>query len=310
MASSQHILTIEDEVHKVDESKMDIKIESDKFGKTIKFTMFRGRHYLPAYASSVLEQIKNVSMRPDDIYFPAYPRTGTHWVYEMANMLLAGKAETIQQFKGKLQLELVTNESLSKLPSPRVINTHFRLPDAPWEVKEKKCKMIYNLRDPRDVAVSMYHAYIDLKVSECQCSFEGFLYLFLEGKVEAGGLFDHWLAAEDFFKENPDIPVYFHIYEESQMNPLLAVQRLSDFLGLPRNDELCQAIADKCQFSNMRRDKDQFSVKADGENVMYRKGTVGDWKNYFTDQMLEDYYRVYEEKMAGSRFYELYARNT
>ncbi|XP_046581180.1 sulfotransferase 1B1-like [Haliotis rubra] len=309
MAAQQHILTIDDQANNADESKMDIKIETDKFGKTIKFMMFRGRHYLPAYSMSILEQTKTVSMRPDDIYFPAFPRTGTHWVYEMTNMLLRGKAETIQQYKGKHQLEFVANEGLSKLPSPRVINTHFRLSDAPWEVKEKKCKVIYNLRDPRDVAVSLYHAYIDLKVSECECSFEGFLYLFLEGKVEDGGLFDHWLAAEEFCKDNPDIPVYFHIYEETQKNLLLAVQRLSDFLGLPRNDELCQAIADKCQFSNMRKDKEKYAFKADGKNSLYRKGTVGDWKNYFTDNMLEDYYRVYEEKMAGSRFHKLYARN-
>ncbi|XP_046378743.2 sulfotransferase 1B1-like [Haliotis rufescens] len=310
MATPQHILTIDDQVNPADQSQMDIKVETDKFGKTIKYMMFRGRHYLPAYDMSILEQIQNVSMRPEDIYFPAFPRTGTHWVYEMANMLLRGKAETIQQYKGKHQLEFATNDALSSLPSPRVINTHFRLSDAPREVKEKKCKIIYNLRDPKDVAVSLYHTYIDLKVSECECSFEGFLYLFLEGKVEDGGIFDHLLAAEELFKENPDIPVYIHIYEDTQQSPLLAVQRLSDFLGLSRDNDLCQAIADKCQISNMRRDKEKYSLKADGKSSLYRKGTVGDWKNYFTDQMLEDYYRVYEEKMAGSRFFSLYARNT
>lgn len=124
-----------------------------------------------SYNASVLFQ------RLHDTLFP-----GTHWVYEMANMLLRGRAETIQQYKGKHQLEFATNDALSSLPSPRIINTHFRLSDAPREVKEKKCKIIYNLRDPKDVAVSIYHAYIDLKVSECECSFEGFLYLFLEGK--------------------------------------------------------------------------------------------------------------------------------
>ncbi|XP_067655488.1 sulfotransferase 1B1-like isoform X1 [Haliotis asinina] len=309
MATSQQILTIEGQAHNVDEDEMDIKMETDKFGKTIKYMMFRGRHHIPAFVPSILEQIENVSMRPDDIYLCAFPRTGTHWVFEMGNMLLGGKAETIQQFKGKLQLELVDDERLSKLPSPRLVNTHFRLSDAPLAMKEKKCKVIYNLRDPRDVAVSLYHAYIDLKVSECECSFEGFWYLFLEGKVEVDGLFHHWLDAEEFLKKNPDIPVYLNIYEETLKNPLVAVQSLSDFLGLPRNDELCQAIADKCHISHMRKDKDKYSFQVHGENVLYRKGIVGDWKNYFTDQMLDDYYQVYEEKMAGSRFYNLYGRN-
>ncbi|XP_046581126.1 sulfotransferase 1B1-like [Haliotis rubra] len=309
MASSKRILSIDGVVHTVDHTKMNIKVETDKFGKTIKYMMFNGRHHLPAYPPSVLDQIKSVSMRPDDVFCPAFPRTGTHWLYEMVSMLLSGKAETIQESKIKHQLEFTPNEELIKLPSPRAINTHFRLSDAPEDLKEKKCKLIYNLRDPRDVAVSLYHCYIDLVYSECECSFEGFLYLFLEGKAEAGGLFHHCRDAEEYFKENPDIPVYFNIYEETLKDPVLAVQRLSDFLGLPRNDELCQAIADKCHFSNMKIDKDKFALKTDGENLLYRKGKVGDWKNYFTDQMLEDYYRVYEEKMAGSRFYKLYARN-
>ncbi|XP_067655611.1 sulfotransferase 1B1-like [Haliotis asinina] len=307
MSSSQHSLTIDDQAHIFDEGEMDIKIETDKFGKTIKYMMFKGRHYAPAYVPSVLEQAKSVSMRPDDIYLCAYPRTGTHWVFEMVNMLLNGTAETIQASKGKHHLEVVAH-GLSELPSPRFIDTHFRLSDAPEELKEKKCKVIYNLRDPRDVAVSLYHAYVDMQVLECECSFEGFLYLFLEGKAEVDGVFPHWLDAEEFLKENPDIPVHFNIYEETLKNPQLAVQRLSDFLGLPRNNELCKAIADKCHFSNMKKDKDKFAIKVDGKNILYRKGTAGDWKNYFTDQMLEDYYRVYEEKLSGSRFYELYAR--
>ncbi|XP_048242423.1 sulfotransferase 1B1-like [Haliotis rufescens] len=196
MATPKHILTLDGDLHNTSEN--DIKTETDKFGKTIKFMMFRGLHYIPGYDTAVLEEVDNFSMRPDDIYFPSFPRTGTHWTFEIVCMLLKGKAETIQRFKGRNQLEFATNDVLSTLPSPRVINTHFRLSDAPREMKEKKCKIIYNLRDPRDVAVSLYHLYVDLKFSECECSFEGFWYLFLEGKSK-------WLIYEETQKLDGDL---------------------------------------------------------------------------------------------------------
>ncbi|XP_046581178.1 sulfotransferase 1A1-like isoform X1 [Haliotis rubra] len=163
---------------------MNIKVETDKFGKTIKYMMFNGRHHFPAYPPSVLDQIKSVSMRPDDVFCPAFPRTGTHWTFEMVGMLLNGTADTIPTYKEKIQLEFTKNDELSSLPSRRIINTHFQLSRAPTQLREKKCKIIYNLRDPKDVAVSLYCLYMDIGVTGYQGTFKDFLELFDNEKVE------------------------------------------------------------------------------------------------------------------------------
>ncbi|XP_046581181.1 flavonol sulfotransferase-like [Haliotis rubra] len=123
-------------------------------------------------------------------------------------------------------------------------------------------------------------------------------------------MFENLRDAEKFFGENPDIPVHFQIYEETMKDPVAAVKALSDFVGLPRNDDLCHAIAEKCTFVRMKTDKDQYAMKSNGKSYLFRKGTVGDWRNWFTEEMLEEYYRVYDEKMAGSRFYDRYAKHT
>ena len=39
-------------------------------------------------------------------------------------------------------------------------------------------------------------------------------------------------------------------------NGLDEIRKLADFLGVPQNDELFQAIHDKCQFEKMRVDKE------------------------------------------------------
>ncbi|XP_067655486.1 amine sulfotransferase-like [Haliotis asinina] len=294
----------------VDENeKQNVVFVEDNGGSSLRLQLFQGMYYHCFYKPTILRQIPSVCLRQEDVYFSAYPRTGTHWTFEMASMLLNGRAETIPKYKGHNQLEFATNEDLSCLPSPRVINTHQWLSNAPADLKRLKCKVIYLVRDPRDVAVSLYNAYADCKFYvKKKGAFEDFLILFLEGKVDMNGVFDHIRDAEKFFNENPDIPVHFMIYEETTKDTQLAVQKLSDFLGLTRNDDLCRAIVEKCTFSRMVVDKDPYSRKVDGKSVLYRKGTVGDWRNWFTEEMLEEYYRVYEEKMAGSRFYNRYAK--
>ncbi|XP_071099504.1 amine sulfotransferase-like [Haliotis cracherodii] len=297
-------------IEEVDENEpQNVVYLDDKGGNSLRLQIFQGMYYHCYYRPTILRQIRSVRLRPDDVYFPAYLRTGTHWTFEMVSMLLNGKAETIPKYKGHNQLEFATNEDLNCLPSPRVITAHQWLSNAPTDLKKLKCKVIYPLRDPRDVAVSLYSAYVDCKFYVNKKGvFEDFLTLFLEGKVDMNGFFDHIRDAEKFFAENPDIPVHFMIYEETAKDTLQAVQNLSDFLELSRNDDLCRAIADKCKFSRMVVDKEPYSRKVDGKNVLYRKGIVGDWRNWFTEEMLEKYYSVYEEKMSGSRFYDRYAK--
>ncbi|XP_046378750.1 sulfotransferase 1B1-like [Haliotis rufescens] len=282
---------------------------TDRSGHSLNFQLFQGVHYTPMFKVDQLQQIRGFNMRLDDIYFSGYPRTGTNWTFEMTSMLLNGKAETIQRAKDLM--ELTPHDELAQLPSPRIVNSHMKLSDSPDDVAALKCKVIYTLRDPKDVAVSLYKLCFDrpLPCGRYMGSFEDYLYLFLDGTVDSNGIFEHLRDAEKYFSHHPEIPVHVQSYEEAIKDPVRAVQTLSDFLGLTRDDDLCRAIADKCNFSRMKIDKEAFAIKLDGENFLYRKGTVGDWKNWFNDQMLEDYYSVYDEKMAGSRFYDTYARS-
>ncbi len=105
-------------------------------------------------------------------------------MYEIVYMLLNNKAETIPMFKGRQTLEIVPPGNLDDVPSPRFLNTHMQFSDAPQQLPDKKCKIIFNLRDPKDVAVSLFNMYRDAPFFEYTGNFEDFLYLFLDGKGE------------------------------------------------------------------------------------------------------------------------------
>ncbi|XP_048249007.1 amine sulfotransferase-like [Haliotis rufescens] len=188
---------------------------TDRSGHSIKYQLFQGVHYTLLFKVDILQQIRGFNMRLDDIYFAGYPRTGTNWTFEMASMLLNGKAETIQRAKDLM--ELTPHDELAHLPTPRIVNSHMKLSNSPDDVAALKCKVIYTLRDPKDVAVSLYKLYFDrpLPFGRYMGSFEDYLNLFLDGTVDNNGIFEHLRDAEKYFSHHPEIPVHVQSYEEA-----------------------------------------------------------------------------------------------
>lgn len=82
---------------------------------------------------------------------------GTHWLWEIARMLVAGNAELPVLEKDDFMIEFnPSKEYFSSMPSPRILNTHVLYRHLPG-LHNRKCKIIYVTRDPRDVAVSFYN---------------------------------------------------------------------------------------------------------------------------------------------------------
>ena len=62
--------------------------------------------------------------------------------------------------KETAMLELISLEQIDALESPRILNTHHPPHLLPKDIKEnKKAKIVYIYRNPKDVAVSAYHHY-------------------------------------------------------------------------------------------------------------------------------------------------------
>ncbi|XP_052790238.1 sulfotransferase 1B1-like [Mya arenaria] len=71
------------------------------------------------------------------------------------------------------------------------------------------------------------------------------------------------------------------------INGLAKLRRLSDFLSVHNTDERLRQILDRCSFDRLKKDTESGKVVTklvdkEGRPFLYRKGIVGDWKNYFT----------------------------
>ncbi|WAR14893.1 ST1A2-like protein [Mya arenaria] len=199
----------------------------------------------------------------------------THWVWEIASMLLQGKAETIPKRKSKNMLENVPQNELNDIPSPRILNSHLDFKFLPEQLFEKKCKIIHILRNPKDMAVSFYNHVKGITCYAYDGEWQHYLKLFLEEKLEYGSWFGNVLSWETFVKANPSYPVHVIYYEELQKNNVSEIERLAKFLGVDFNDQLVNMVSEKCQFSNMSKDKlvsdDLRKLLYKGNFTMYRK---------------------------------------
>lgn len=80
-----------------------------------------------------------------------------------------------------------------------------------------------------------------------------------------------------------------------------AIQKIARFIGKELPPEIVELIVKQTTFNAMKKDeKANYSwinwIKGD----FIRKGEVGDWKNYFTEEQNKRFDSLYAEKMAGS----------
>lgn len=97
-------------------------------------------------------------------------------------MLKQNTTDVSRKAPGEFILDFGRLGKLRDIASPRVFGCH-----SPYEYiadcfKQKNCKIINVIRDPRSAAVSAYHFYRKLKTVNCHGDWSGFLNLFLNGK--------------------------------------------------------------------------------------------------------------------------------
>ncbi|CAG5120022.1 unnamed protein product [Candidula unifasciata] len=264
------------------EGSMEVVYVEDPGGAKMKLQLIDGQYY-PTFPTEVIRNLHSLKIREDDVVLAGYLKTGTHWVWEILRMLLAGSTEVSDAEKDQGMIEQTEQSVLDAMPSPRVLNTH----------------IVYLTRNPKDVAVSLYHHHKKLQDYYCyDGTFENYLHLFVEGKVDYGSWFKHiknWSVAA----RQSDLMVLEVNYEDMSKNPTEQIQRMAAFLDLNPSDDLINSIKSECSLDRMRDKKGKYDLDAEGKSIMYRKGQVGDWKNYFNDTTNSWFDAVYQKEMAA-----------
>ncbi|XP_040206222.1 amine sulfotransferase-like [Rana temporaria] len=255
-----------------------------------------------------IDSLQDFKIRDDDIFLITYPKSGTIWTQQIICLICSEghrngteKIDTSERMKWFECQTLNPDLDYNKLPSPRLFVSHLSETFVPQELKSKKGKIIYVMRNPKDVIKSAYHFENIFVSSEKSPDFNHFFEKFLDGEVFAGKWFDHlrgWNTHKD------DYNILFLKYEDMIQDLRSSVKQICTFLGVELDDEAMDIVVKRATFKEMKKD-----ALANRENLperiinrklgsFMRKGQVGDWKNILTVAQSELIEKLFQEKMG------------
>jgi hypothetical protein len=228
----------------------------------IKLRQFLGRSRLAFnYALGRQAMNKGVTSYDDDVWIVSYPKSGNTWTrFLIGNLIAGGKLvdwSNIEQIVPDIYLNRDAN--LKSLTRPRYFKSH-------EGYRPDYRRVIFIVRDPRDVAVSYYHFVRKSKVLSVDASMDDFMTKFLDGKIDPYGNWGEnvgsWLGARNG-TDNFLVVRYEDLLEDTEAE----LVRIADMLGLAADEALLRRAVENSRADRMR----QMEQEQQGEHKMLKR---------------------------------------
>ncbi|KAJ4870007.1 Cytosolic sulfotransferase 7 [Raphanus sativus] len=259
-----------------------------------------------------------------DIIISSLPKSGTTWLKALTVALLERSKHSTNHpllsdnphgLVPVLELRLYIETSEPDLTSfssttPRLFSTHVPFHTLQEALKSTPCKVVYVWRNVKDALVSLWFfecANHKIKIDEERSLLESMFESFCRGVSYYGPFWEHvlsyWRGSLEDSKN-----VLFLRYEELKVEPRGQVKRLAEFLGVPFSVEeeesgCVEKILDLCSLDNLKNlevNKTGKTARGVEHKNFFRKGEVGDSKNYLTPEMEKKIDMIIEERFRGA----------
>ncbi|KAI3905970.1 hypothetical protein MKW98_022399 [Papaver atlanticum] len=250
-----------------------------------------------------------------DLILATQPKSGSIWLKALAlNQLPLFKQlpPTPTAYYHSL-LDFTKTSTTPDDHDSRLVATHVPYASLAESIKNPatNCKIVYLCRNPQETFISLW-MFMN-KVRHAVNNNNNFLSIdeafefFCEGVSEFGPFWDHVLGYWKESSENPQ-KVLFLRYEDLKKEPNIQVKKLAEFMGYSFSAEeethgVIEDILSLCSFENLKNldvNKNGYWQNLIENKAFFKKGEVGDSKNYLTPMMVERIHRLTEEKMRGS----------
>ena len=195
---------------------------------------------LAAYARVVTKRqaaARGLTVYPDDTFLVSFPRSGNTWVrFLVCNLINPDDAVDFARLESRIpEIYDLTDRALRAFPRPRILKSH-----ESFDPRYKK--VIYIVRDPRDVVLSYYEFQLKRRVITESCSLEEFVPRFMESEFEpkTGSWRDHvlsWVATRGGQRN-----FLLLRYENMLADPEKESTRIAHFLGLDAKPERIASV--------------------------------------------------------------------
>ncbi len=228
----------------------------------------------------VIRKIKFLMTKPvikpilkEDIYLVSFPKSGNTWVRLILANLLVQKAKSKIDFFSNMSDIIpdihLTREYVSPLKNlPRIIKSHSRY-------RKEYPRVIYIIRDPRDVMASSYHYYTSRNKNTL--SFKKFI------RSKRTGL-PAWFKHYKSWENNADLIIK---YEDLKKDCFKEIKKIAGFVKMNVTDKQIRNAINECEFEKLQQKDASKKGKEVKKKPFFRKGSVGQWKDLFDEEDLK-----------------------
>lgn len=215
---------------------------------------------------------KTYTFQEDDICLVAYPKSGNNFLLFLVSMLLY-QTKMDWSTKGKM-IQNVSSKPIENLPSPHLVWSHKSYdPNYP--------KVIYLVRDPRDIVISYYH-HFQKYYGETR-DFDEFFDAFMKGSIGPGRWdrnIEGWLNKQATIKNGFLLIKYEDLLESTSKE----ARRITNFLNVDRSEKEINEAVNWASFDNMKALEKKQNTHLNGNSVnpeiaFVREGKANKWKS-------------------------------
>lgn len=188
----------------------------------------------------------NLTIFNDDVFIVSYSRSGNTWFrFLLGNLLFKKKVDFINMDNIIPDIYKKNDNDLKKINRPRYIKSHH-----PFDLRYPK--VIYIVRNPRDVLISSYYYYLKFNPNEKKISFNYYYKKFINKGVSDFGTWGSnvgsWLINREYIRNG------FHLcyYEDLLKNTYHEIKKILKFLNLNISSNRISKAIDYASLENMR----------------------------------------------------------
>jgi Sulfotransferase domain len=191
---------------------------------------------------------RNVAVYADDTFLVSYPRSGNTWTRFLIANLLHPEAQVgfanIDRFVP--DTAALSSRALKRVPRPRVLKSH-------QYFDHRYPKVIYIVRDPRDVALSYYQFHRKYGFIQDGHPIEQFVADFVAGRLVSAD-WGTWAenVASWLYTRGRREGFLLTRYEDLKHDSRGELSRLAGFLGIDAKPELLAKVIERSSAQRMR----------------------------------------------------------
>ncbi|XP_064543858.1 amine sulfotransferase-like [Drosophila montana] len=271
-------------------------------------------------AKSFPEMIHNMEVLEDDVWVITNPKSGTTWMQELLWLLLndcnfeAALSKDLELRSPFLEYDFIihTDEQralkpVQELPSPRLIKSHLPLPLLPAQLWQKKAKVVYVFRNPKDAWVSAYYHGVTIGFNYGS-TLEQFVNACLDGENIKLESIEH---AAEFYQLRNEPWVYYTSFERMKLDLRAVIEDLCKFLDKTVTEQQMERLLKHLSFEEMKKNPttnhNWESADFKHENArktiynFVRSGKVNGYKDELTTEQIERADRLIEQRLQSNK---------